>query len=200
MNGDQLSKYLNEFPIVAAVKNEALLEQALNSDCKVIFLLYGAACTIGHIVDKVKKAGKFAFVHMDLVDGLSSKDGAVDFIKQYTSADGIISTKANQIKRAKKMGLLTIQRFFAIDSKAIDNIGNQLALEAVDMIEVLPGAMPKILEIIIKKVGVPLIAGGLICDKADAISAISAGAIAISSTKPEVWLCKLDTFLFLSVS
>ena len=40
----------------------------------------------------MKQAGKMALVHLDLINGLSAKDVAVDFIKKYTKADGIIST------------------------------------------------------------------------------------------------------------
>ncbi|HHY53462.1 MAG TPA: glycerol-3-phosphate responsive antiterminator [Clostridiales bacterium] len=188
MNREELCAQLDDIPIIAAVKEDAALEKALESESKIIFLLYGTACTIEGIVNRVKEAGKYAFVHIDLVDGLSSKDGAIDFIRQYTKADGIISTKASQIKYARKQGLATIQRVFAIDSKAIDNIGNQVALSDVDMIEVMPGIiMPKVLKIIMEKTQVPVIAGGLIRDKEDVISALSAGVIAISTTKEDIW-------------
>lgn len=49
---------------------------------------------IPSIVEKVKGSGKLAFVHMDLIQGLSSKEAAVDYISKFTKADGIISTKA----------------------------------------------------------------------------------------------------------
>ncbi|MEG1720939.1 MAG: glycerol-3-phosphate responsive antiterminator, partial [Pseudoflavonifractor sp.] len=35
--------------------------------------------------------------------------------------------------------------------------------------------------------GKPIIAGGLIADKEDVTSALSAGAIAVSSTNREIW-------------
>ncbi|MGI6403765.1 MAG: glycerol-3-phosphate responsive antiterminator [Oscillospiraceae bacterium] len=187
MNREELCAHLNDIPVIAAVKEDASLQKALESESMIIFLLFGTASTIEGIVNRVKDAGKHAFVHIDLVEGLSSKDGAIDFIRQYTKADGIISTKASQIKYARKQGLATIQRVFAIDSKAIDNIGNQVALSDVDMIEVMPGIMPKVLKIIMEKTQVPVIAGGLIRDKEDVISALSAGVVAISTTKEDIW-------------
>ncbi len=187
MNRVELCEHLDEIPVIAAVKEDVSLQKALESESLIVFLLFGTACTIEGIVDRVKEAGKIAFVHIDLVEGLSSKDGAIDFIRQYTRADGIISTRASQIKYARKQGLATVQRIFAIDSKAIDNIGNQVALNDVDLIEVMPGIMPKVLKIVMEKTQVPVIAGGLIRDKEDVISALSAGAVAISTTREEIW-------------
>ena len=48
----------------------------------------------------------------DLIDGLSSKEVAVTFLRENTLADGIISTKPPIVKAAKEQGLLAIQRFF----------------------------------------------------------------------------------------
>lgn len=45
-------------------------------------------------------------MHIDLVKGLDSKEIAVDFIKEYAGADGIISTKPFLIKRVS--GLVKI--------------------------------------------------------------------------------------------
>ena len=58
-----------------------------------------------------RKAGIEPFVYMDFIDGLSSKDSAVEFVKYYTSAAGIVTTKSNQVRRAKALDLLAIQRF-----------------------------------------------------------------------------------------
>lgn len=80
-------------PIIAAIKNDAELHQCLTCDSQVIFILYGDLCNIADIVDTVKSAGKIALVHLDLIGGLNAKEIAVDFIKKYTRADGIISTR-----------------------------------------------------------------------------------------------------------
>lgn len=56
-----------------------------------------------------------------------------------------------------------------------------------DFIEVLPGVMPKVLGRIAKVSRIPMIAGGLITEKEDVIAALSAGAIAVSSTNQDVW-------------
>jgi glycerol uptake operon antiterminator len=47
--------------------------------------------------------------------------------------------------------------------------------------------MPKIISKIKDISSVPIIAGGLISDKEDVLSALSGGAVSISTTNQEVW-------------
>ncbi|MDO4437870.1 MAG: glycerol-3-phosphate responsive antiterminator [Eubacteriales bacterium] len=175
-------------PVIAAVKDEKGLRECCElEDIKVVFILFGDVCSIGDIVDQIKQAGKIAMVHIDLVNGLSGKDIVVDFIKNNTRADGIISTKAAIIKRAKELGLYTIFRVFVIDSIALENIKNQFHVVQPDFIEILPGAMPRIISKICDIIHQPVIAGGLISDKESVIAALEAGAISVSTTNPDIW-------------
>ena len=100
---------------------------------------------------------------------------------------GIISTKPMMVKRAKELGLLTIQRFFIIDSIALENSKRQIEVYHPDCVEIMPGIMPKILKDIRSFVSVPVIAGGLLTEKKDVMSALSAGADAISTTNRNLW-------------
>lgn len=174
-------------PIIGAVKSEEGLRKCLTSEVSIVFILFGDICSIDGIVDRVKAAGKVAMVHMDLIGGLASKEIAVDFIRKYTRADGIITTKAPLIRRARELGMYTVQRFFAIDSLAYENIPRQLAAGRPDVIEVLPGLMPKVIRRLAGTCGVPIIAGGLISEKEDVLAMLDAGAAAISSTNERTW-------------
>ena len=140
---------------------------------------------IAGVVDQIKAAGKIAIVHLDLVDGLAPKDVSVDFIAGQTKADGIISTKSSLIRYAHQKGLLTIQRYFLLDSRVLENIAKTAS--PADFLEVLPGVMPKIIHLLAETTGKPIIAGGMIRDKEDVLAALSAGAVAISSTNSKVW-------------
>lgn len=182
---------MDNSPIIAAIKDMAGLEKCLTCDSQVIFILFGDICNIADIVDKVKVAGKTAMVHIDLINGLSGKEIAVDFIRKYTHADGIITTKPVLIKRARELELSTILRFFVIDSMAYDSIEKQLRSVKPDYIEILPALMPKVVSRICRLSKVPVITGGLISDKEDVVSMLNAGAVCISSTNPDVWFCNM---------
>ena len=178
-------------PIIAAVKDDDGLKRALTEDVEIIFVLYGDICTIPEIVDMIKKAGKVAMVHVDLITGLNnSKDVCLDFIKNNTAADGIITTKSNLIPHARELELNTVLRYFILDSLALQNIEKQARSSGIkpDIIEFLPGiVLPKMIRRINKVSRVPIIAGGLIADKEDVMNALDAGALAISSTNEKVW-------------
>lgn len=184
----QLYDALSDNPVIMAVKDEEGLKACLKMhDGTVVFVLYGEVATIADITEQLKEAGKQVMVHMDLISGLSAREEAVDFIAKYTRADGIISTRYEQIKRGKQLNLSTIYRIFVIDSKALSNVNRHIG-DYADIVEILPGLMPKIIARMRKALGVPIIAGGLIADKEDVIQALDAGAIAISTTNKEVWM------------
>lgn len=187
MDRQTLLNLLEESPIVAAVKDEEGLNACIRSECKVVFILYGSILNIGGIVQRVKESGRTALVHLDLVEGLSPKEIAVDFIAEKTEADGVISTKQPIIRCARTKGLLTVQRFFLLDSMALSTIGRQIGQSAPDLIEVLPGCLPKIIRRLRASCDTPLIAGGLIQDKEDILNALDAGATGISATRSEIW-------------
>ncbi len=178
-------------PIIAAVKDDEGLNIALTEDVEIIFVLYGDICTIPGIVSRIKKADKVAMVHVDLITGLNnSKEVCLDFIKNNTEADGIITTKSNLIPHARELGLNTVLRYFILDSLALQNIEKQARSSGIkpDIIEFLPGiVLPKMIRRINKVSRVPIIAGGLIADKEDVMNALDAGALAISTTNPDVW-------------
>ena len=178
---------LENSPIIVAIKDDEGLKKCKTSDSQVVFILYGDICNIPDIVDEVKSAGKLAFVHLDLITGLSAKEIAADFVKRYTKADGIITTKPALIKRAKELSLYTILRLFVIDSMAYENIERQLKACHPDLIEILPALMPKVVRKICLLSSTPVIAGGLVSDKEDVMELLDAGVISISSTNPGVW-------------
>ena len=182
-----LGAILAENPIIAAVKDDKGLERALLTDCRIIFLLYGNVCSVSGLVERIKSDHKLVMVHIDLIDGLSSKDVAVAFLRQNTQADGVISTKTAIVKAAKEQGLLAIQRFFLIDSLAMANFQKYTEVQAADAIEILPATMPKVIRKITAACRLPIIAGGLISDKEDILLALQNGAAAVSSTNQEVW-------------
>lgn len=184
---------LRQNPVIAAVKDNASLQLAIDSECQFISVLYGNICTISNIVKKIKNAGKYAFIHVDLLEGASNKEVVIQFLKLVTEADGIISTKASMLKAARAEGfsvfiacLLLIQfRFTTLISKLRNRI--RIVLRSCC-------CMPKVLGWVTEKIRQPLIAGGLVCDEEDARNAINAGVVALSTTNTGVWTLAKNYF------
>lgn len=179
--------FLEDSPVIAAIKNEEGLKACLETECQVVFVLYGTICDIVQIVERLKQAGKTTIVHLDLIAGLSTREVAAEFIKTNTKADGIISTKAPLVKHAKEIGLWGIQRTFVVDSMALTTMKKQIDSYQPDAVEIMPGIMPGILKEMREYTNIPLIAGGLLAEKKDVMAALEAGADAISTTKKELW-------------
>lgn len=176
---------LQDCPVIAALKSDEGLEKAIASDCTTVFFLYGTILDIASHVERVKQAGKIVFVHADLIEGLTARDITADFIAQNTRADGIISTRPNIIRRAKALGMLTIQRFFLFDSLSFENVLRQSS--NADAVDLLPATMPRVLERLSHQIRLPIIASGLLADKQDVVAALSAGVQAVSTTSPALW-------------
>lgn len=187
MDSSEFSALLSRCPIIAAAKDKAGLGASLSSPCRVVFVLYGTIMDIPDIVSRIHSAGKTPIVHIDLIEGLAARETAVDFIRFRTLASGIISTKGMLVRRAKELGLIAIQRFFLLDSLAMTNLKKQAAQNAPDVVEIIPGAMPKIIHLICENASIPVIAGGLIRDREDVQNALISGAAAISATNTALW-------------
>ncbi|MGN0464790.1 MAG: glycerol-3-phosphate responsive antiterminator [Lachnospiraceae bacterium] len=183
----EYQEIFEDFPIIMAIRDEEALEESLQADCKIVFILYGNVCNIKDIVQRIVDAGKLAFVHMDMISGLSTKEVAVDFINGHTKAHGIISTRSSVIKRGKELGLFTIQRFFLLDSLALANLKKQSEVSHPDFIEIMPGIIPRVLKKVSEEVCPNVIAGGLISSKEDILNALNAGVTAISTTDHSLW-------------
>ena len=174
-------------PVIAAVCNEDELAQALDSDCRVVFLLMGNVLDIGELTRRVHERKKLCVIHIDLIEGLSSKEIAVDAIQKATGAEGIISTRGALIKRAKQIGLAAVQRGFMLDSRSLNSFEQQIAQSKPDFVEILPGLLPKVIASLKERIDIPIIAGGFIHEKEDVIAALQAGALAVSASSPKIW-------------
>lgn len=175
-------------PIIAAIKNDKQLEEAIKCDCEVVFMLNGDILTLAQKVRYLQKHDKKVFIHIDMVSGLASSPLTVDYLQRELNVYGIISTKANIVKRALELNLKVVQRFFFIDSMSVESAIESLRKVKPNAIEIMPGIMPKV----IKRINhvypnIPIICGGLIDTKEEIISVLASGAMAVSTTKSDIW-------------
>jgi len=177
---------LEREPVIPALKDSEQLARCADASCPVVFVLCGDILNIGEVIGHLHDLGKKAVIHADLVAGLASREIAVDFLHR-CGADGIISTRPLLVRRAKALGLLAVLRMFALDSKAVSNLKGETEACSPDMVEVLPGTLPRVVERLRQEVKVPLIAGGLLETKQEVTEALSAGAAAISTGAEALW-------------
>lgn len=172
--------------IIAAVKSDEGLEIAIKSGVEIIFLLSPNIEKIKNQAEMVHNCGKKIFIHLDFAEGIGRDEYGIRFVKSQ-GVDGIISTRTNIIKLARKLGLFSVQRFFIVDTQSIDTTVESAEASKADMIEIMPGTMSKVIKRLKDRLKMPVVAGGLI-ETADEIKeAIDCGAAAVSTGKSELW-------------
>lgn len=184
---DDFFECIEDNPIIAAINDIQHIDDAINSPCKMVFLLTGDILNIKEMVDLLRKNNKLVYIHIDLIGGFSKDTIALKYICNNIKPDGIITTKSNLVRAAKELGVFTIQRLFLLDSLALDSGINSIKSIRPDAVEILPGTMPKIIKEIRQETRIPVIAGGLIKDKEDVIQSLNAGSIGISTSNQDVW-------------
>lgn len=174
-------------PVIAAVNDIKKYDMALESPCKIIFLLSGNILNLRSLVGQAKDFDKKIFIHFDLMDGLTKDATGLRFVKEHVQPYGIISTRSSLIKRANDAGFFTIQRIFLLDSISFEKGINDIKTSRPDAIEIMPGVITRMTAEVCTKTHVPVIAGGLIKEKKDVIDNLSAGAVCISTSREEIW-------------
>jgi len=184
---DLLINHLEAYPIIAAVRDEEGMAEALASPVKVIFLLNGSLSNIRSRINQVKESGKLVFVHLEMMSGLSKDQAAVEFLHMEMKPTGILTTKPNLIPKARSLGLITIQRLFMLDSLSIQTGIKMVDLNQPDLIEIMPAIIPKVIVRVKKESTIPIIAGGMVETKEEIIGLLKVGATAVSTSKTDLW-------------
>ncbi|MEE0945627.1 MAG: glycerol-3-phosphate responsive antiterminator [Acutalibacteraceae bacterium] len=184
MTLNEFKASLERFPVIATVHKSELCS-ALKSPAEILVHMKADLLTIKDDIEAVHKSGKYILVHIDLAEGIASDKTGIQYLYNI-GVDGIISTRGKLIRQAKELGLITVQRFFALDSQGIESIEEMLPICSPDYIEIIPGVIGKVITRFSSR-GIPVIAGGLIESKSEITEAISSGASAVSTGKEELW-------------
>ena len=177
---------MDKFNVIAAARSDSELLIASKSKVDIIFMLSPNISDIKKQTELVHSRGKKIFIHLDLAEGIGKDEYGIRFAKEQ-GVDGIISTRTNIIKMAKKEGLFTVQRFFLVDSQSVAITIESAKNSKADMIKIMPGTISKIINRLKEELKTPIVAGGLIETKEEIKEAISCGATAISTGKQEFW-------------
>lgn len=184
MRPSEIIECLELNPVIAAIRDDGW-DAALYSPAQVLFYLSADLTSVNTRIQQAHEAGKILLIHLDLAEGIGKDRAGIRYLAQQ-GVDGIISTKAQIIRTAKDMGLLTVQRFFALDSKGMESIEEILRTSTPHLIEIMPGVIGKAIRRF-SDCGIPIIAGGLVETKNEVTDAISCGAAAVSTGKEDLW-------------
>lgn len=172
--------------VAAAVRSDDDFYAALKSDVEVIFLQNSNILNIKQQISDAHDAGKRVFVHMDFSEGIGKDRAGLNFVK-LVGADGILTTKTGMVRSARDIGLITVQRFFIVDSHSVDTAVESIKIAKPDIVEIMPGVVEKKIREFAQKSDTPILAGGLIEYEDEVDRALEAGAKAVSTACHKLW-------------
>ena len=172
--------------MIAAVRTPEEFAFALQTKVEVLFMLATNLKEVSGQIKDAHDAGKKIFVHIDLAEGIGKDEYGLRYLKEQ-GADGVISTRTNLIKMAKKNDIFTVQRFFVVDSHSLDTTIESAKVSKADMIEIMPGTLGKVISRIKKELDIPVVVGGLIETEEEIREALGWGATAISTGEKKYW-------------
>jgi glycerol uptake operon antiterminator len=183
---------LNQNPVIAGIRNLDDVLEAVKHEIRILFLLN---LDVFDLSELMKMLGAFesveidVYTHLDLLKGIAPDKSGVRYLKEQFRVTGIISTHTNLLQFAAKEGLRTIQRLFILDSESLRTGLAKVQSCRPDGVEILPApVLPSIRNQIDFRNLPPIIAGGLIKTGEDIHQALSSGAMAVSTSSPELWV------------
>lgn len=190
MRQKDFANALSKTKVIMAVRNMDALDRALLSPGKILFVVSGTIASIDLGIEKAKRAGKFLFLHLDMIEGMALIGVAIDYLKaKYAGDFGIITTKNGVVKQCYDEGIPVVKRVFALDSLSVDTIMEQREIiRRADAVEIMPGYVPDVVRRFKKAFpNKPVISGGLLEEKREVLELFEAGSSAISTTCEELW-------------
>ncbi|MEB2278801.1 glycerol-3-phosphate responsive antiterminator [Lysinibacillus xylanilyticus] len=177
----------NDQQIIPAARTVKQFDEILNSRFEYIVLLEVHISLLMSIKREADRNGKKLIIHADLIHGLKTDNFAADFLCNDIRPAGIISTRSNMLIKAKSRGIIAIQRVFLIDTIALEKSFSMIESAKPDYIELLPGIIPSMISEVHQRTKIPVITGGLVRTVESIEEALSAGAVAITTSNKNLW-------------
>lgn len=187
MNQEAFLQRLAQKKMIASVKEAKVLEKALAADVGAVVLSIGTIGVIHRYVDLFKEQNHAVFLHLERIGGISQDREGMAYLANSVKPTGIVTTKNSLVRLAKKMGLLTIQRLFLVDSDSIKSGIQSVNDTQPDAVEIMPALLPEFIREFRQELNCPIIAGGLLRDREQMVRALEHGAIAVSLGNHQLW-------------
>lgn len=181
-----LGVLLARHPIIMAIYGIEQLKTALSSKAEVCIIANIDLIKLQPVIELLSKAGKYVIVNIDSCNGLSQDKGGIDYVAE-TGAMGLLSTRLQIVQRAKKCGLITMQKIFVTDRSTWLRSLKAVEQSEPDYVQLMPAQMLPLLPQADRNVLPPIVASGFVCNEEHAQTALSHGAIAVSSSDSALW-------------
>ncbi|WP_434641391.1 glycerol-3-phosphate responsive antiterminator [Klebsiella sp. I138] len=186
--GAQLARH----PMIMAIYGIDQLKVALTSRAQVCIIANIDLIKLQPVITLLAKADKYVIVNIDSCSGLSQDKGGIDFIAE-TGAMGLLSTRLQTVQRAKKSGLVTMQKIFVTDRSTWLRSLHALEQSEPDYVQLMPAPMLGMLPQADRQRLPPIVASGFVSNEEQIRAALASGATAVSSSDSALWNLALSS-------
>lgn len=184
----RLAEALRVHPVIASVRDENALAGALTSRAQAIFLLASSIGRLSEVGQAVAQASKLLFLHLDFIGGLGRDDEALEYLLRTARPAGLITTRSSLVQSTRRLGMIPLQRLFLLDSQSLSTGIESAKSSRAEVVEVLPGIIPRAIGAIRAQLPHTLIiAGGLVRSPRDVGRALQEGASGVSTSSVTLW-------------
>lgn len=176
-------------PIIPAIRRpeDWTTLEGVGGTPKWAFILGGTLDAVAQASGLLQRKNWSVFLHVDMIRGLSKDLEGLRFLAEFAGPDGIISTHSQIIAHGKRVGLITVQRIFLLDSQSVATGIQQAHATQPDIVETLPGILPEITRRVVQEVRCPVITGGLITRQDQVEMMMQAGVHGVSTSQGALW-------------
>ena len=127
------------------------------------------------------------YVNVDHIDGIHPDSAGLRFLAHQLHIVGIVSSNPRILTLGKGFELETIQRLFAVDSTGLEVALESLDNHNVDLLDISPAL---VIPYVVSHITLPLpfIGSGLISTFQQVQSVLRAGALRVTTARPELYL------------
>lgn len=172
--------------IIPAISNYKDFELFLESELELCILLDFHIGQLQELMNRLKQNNRQAWVHIDLIQGISSDKFGAEYLCQALKVDGLISTKGSVLMAAKANHKKAIQRVFLIDRLSLNRSMELVDKIQPDIVEVLPGIAARVM--VDMNCPYPMMAGGLFGSNEEIEEVLDLGFVAITTSTKSLWM------------
>ncbi|TVT53837.1 glycerol-3-phosphate responsive antiterminator [Amycolatopsis rhizosphaerae] len=180
-----------DVPVCASVVGVARVKEFAAAASSVGVL---ASIPVGELPRAVRvlvQLKKIVFVNIDACPGLAQDRGAIDFLTGI-GAQGVVSTRAALIDRARGLDMLAMQKVFVTDRSNLNRSLEGVARSSPDLVEVMPAPIIPWMPEDARRMLSPFIAAGFVTDGAGVAHSLAMGAVAAATSDPALWSLTRD--------
>jgi len=174
--------------IVPVIENRVQFLRALDAPQNTIIMLrHCNLLELRPLLDHAFEREVAVYVNVDHIDGIHPDTVGLRFLAHQLHIAGIVSSNLRILALGKTFELETIQRLFAVDSTGLEAALESLDSQKVDLLDISPAL---VIPFVVSHIHLPLpfIGSGLISTFQHVQSVLRAGALRVTTARPELYL------------